>query len=136
MTANFNASLMVGQTDNTLICSISRADNLNSTIMYQWTKNDEIIRTKEDNPRILSLSPLRLSHAGDYICNINVDQYSTLFNVTASAINSQTVMIQGKLQPIIIMEITLTLFQSYQSQIYNLLLLLVALAISLSMGLM
>ena len=98
VTANFNASLMVGQTGSILTCDVSGADNLtDSTVTYQWTRSDEITQTKQSNLRILNLSPLRLSYAGDYTCNFNV--YSTLLNVTlytVSSFNSEIVIIQGK----------------------------------------
>ena len=97
VTANLNAPLVVGQTGNTLTCDVSGADNLNPTINYQWTRNDGATLTQVGNSRSLPLSPLRLTNAGDYTCNITVS--STLLNndIKMSADNSQSVIIQSKL---------------------------------------
>ena len=89
---------MVGQTGNTLTCDVSGADNLNPTITYQWTRNDGSTQTPVGtSSNTLSLSPLRLSNAGDYTCNATVS--STLLNddIPASADNTQRVTIQSEL---------------------------------------
>ena len=86
-------SLMAGQTDNTLTCNVSGAENLTSTINYQWTRyNGSTSAQVGTNSQTLSLSPLRLSHAGNYSCRI----VSTLLNNPVTADNSQSVMIQSK----------------------------------------
>ena len=89
---------MVGQTSNTLTCDVSGADNLNPTITYQWTRNDGSTQTPVGtDSNTLTLSPLRLSNAGDYTCTATVS--STLLNndIINSTINSQSVMIQSEL---------------------------------------
>ena len=84
---------MVGQTGNTLTCDVSEVENLNSTITYQWTRyNGSISAQVRINSPTLSLSPLQLSHAGNYSCSIN----STLLNNLVSADNNQRVLIQSK----------------------------------------
>ena len=95
VTANLNTPLMVGQTGYTLTCDVSGADNLNLMIVYQWKRNNGT--TSEpvgNNSNTLPLSPLRLSHAGDYSCSIT----STLLNNPGpiSATNRQSVMMQSK----------------------------------------
>ena len=87
--ANLNTPLMVGQTGNTLTCDVSGANKLNPTIT--WNKNGSG-RVQVDNSTILQLSPLRLSHAGDYSCGIS----STLINYPVISQRNQSVIIQGE----------------------------------------
>ena len=56
---------MVGQTDNTLTCGVSGADNLDPMMTYLWTRNGgrEVSRSST-----LPLSPVGLSDAGNYTC--------------------------------------------------------------------
>ena len=92
VTTNFNEPLIVGQTGNTLTCDVSGADNLNSTITYQWIRDNgstQISVGTNSN----TFSPLRLSDAGDYTCNIS----SILLDNSVSASNTQSVMIQSEL---------------------------------------
>ena len=96
--ANLSAPLTVGQTDNTLICDVSGTGSFNSiTITYQWTRNDGATQTQVGNSRILNLSPLRLSHAGDYTCNVTINLTLPSLNITLSADNIQSVTIQSEL---------------------------------------
>ena len=90
---NLNTSQIAGQTGTTLTCSVTGADNLNPTISYQWTKDDEA----NDGSETLTLSPLRLSHAGVYTCSVSVG--STFLNNTiqASANNNEIVIIESEL---------------------------------------
>ena len=102
VTANLNTPLMVGQTGFTLTCDVSGADNLNLMIVYQWTRNNGTTSEPvENNSNTLPLSPLRLSHAGNYSCSIT----STLLNDPGpmSATNRQSVMIQSKGDNIILL---------------------------------
>ena len=66
---------MLGQTDFTLTCEISGADNLRPIIDYQWTTSDGTptpIRVG-DNHRVLSFSqPLSLCDAGQYTCQVTI----------------------------------------------------------------
>ena len=89
VTANLNTPLMVGQTGNSLTCDVSGADNLNPTII--WIRNGST-QTDIGDSRTVSLSPLRLSDAGDYSCNVT----STLLSSPVAASNSQRVIIQSK----------------------------------------
>ena len=135
VTANLNAPLMVGQTDNTLTCDVSGAGNLNPKIDYQWTRNDGNTQTRiGTNSNTLSLSPLRLSKVGDYTCNVTVNSTLLNSNVSASADNSQSVLVQGEFNQSGTSINISFLFQQFQ--IHNLLLSLVALAPSFTMNLM
>ena len=89
MIANLNTPLTVGQTDNTLTCDISGANKLNP--MITWNKNGSG-RIRTDNSTILRLSPLRLSHAGNYSCGIS----STLINYPVISQRNRSVIIQGE----------------------------------------
>ena len=97
VTPNLNEPLMVGQKGYTLTCDVSGADNLNPIITYLWTRDDgntQILVGTSSNT--LTLSPLRLSNAGDYTCSVTVS--STLLNndIMMSADNSQRVMVQSE----------------------------------------
>ena len=81
------------------MCAVIGADNLDPVITYQWSRNAQEtfgIRAMSKS-RILSLSPLRLSHAGNYSCSVNVS--STLLNNKISVFagtNTQSVIIQSE----------------------------------------
>ena len=95
ITANLNTPLMVGQTGYTLICNVSGADRLNLMMVYQWTRNNGTTSEPFGNDsNTLPLSPLRLSHAGDYSCSVIATLLSDPRPVTAA--NSQNVMIHSK----------------------------------------
>ena len=88
---------MVGQTGNTLTCDVSGADSLNPTITYQWTRNNGITQTPVGNSRVLTLSPVRLSNAGDYNCSVTVNSNFLNSPILNSVGNLQRVaMIQSK----------------------------------------
>ena len=93
VSANLTPPLTVGQTGLTLTCDVSGADNLNLMMIYEWNKNNETIPAG-NNSNTLTLSPLRLLHAGSYSCSIT----STLLNNPGpiSATNQQNVVIQSK----------------------------------------
>ena len=88
---------MVGQTGNTLTCNVSGADSLKPTITYQWTRNNSNTPTQVGNSRILTLSPLRLSNAGDYNCNVTISSNLLISPILNSVPNLRRVeMIQSK----------------------------------------
>ena len=97
MIANLNTPLMVGQTGYTLTCDVSGAGNLDPMIIYQWTRSDGTTQTQVGNSRTLNLSPLGLSHAGNYTCNVTVNSVLLNNDITASADNLQSVTIQSEL---------------------------------------
>ena len=94
MTANLNTPLMVGQTGNNLTCDVSGADNLSPMITYQWTRNEETVPDVSSNT--LDLSPLMLSDAGDYTCNVTVRSTLLTSDIQASASNMQTVTVKSE----------------------------------------
>ena len=57
----------------TLTCSVSRVENFNPIIAYQWTKNNGTEIQVGTNSNTLSFSPLKLSDAGQYMCQVTVD---------------------------------------------------------------
>ena len=126
VTANYNTSLMVGQTSSILTCDVSGAERLSPTIDYQWTRNDETV--SDGNSRTLTLSPIQLSHAGNYTCSVTVS--SSLLNntISAPASNSQLVIILSKLlilqysSSIVVVNILPIKLILQQFQIHNLLL--------------
>ena len=65
---------MLGQNGYSLTCGVNGAHNLNASIIYQWTKNNGTQTQIQvgANPAVLSFSPLKLSDAGRYTCNITV----------------------------------------------------------------
>jgi hypothetical protein len=92
VTANLNTPLMM---DNSLICDVSGADNLNPTITYQWTRDGELVQSGSLNTYNF---PLRLSLAGTsvYACRATVGSTLLNGNIQASADTTQTVTIQSE----------------------------------------
>ena len=88
---------MVGQTGNTLTCDVSGAGNLNPTIEYRWTRNGEAV--PDGSSSTLTLSPLTLSSAGEYVCNVTVR--SSLLSNDISTGTPQRVDIQSELTSLI-----------------------------------
>ena len=78
----------------TLTCSVTGAENLNSTITYQWTKNDGTVIHTISNT--LFFSTLRISNAGHYICKINISSDYLIQDIDASS-NPFSVEFQGNL---------------------------------------
>ena len=64
---------VLGQGGYSLTCNltVTGAENLNSSITYQWTKNNGT-QTLVGADRVLSFSSLRLSDAGQYTCQATV----------------------------------------------------------------
>ena len=97
VTANFNESLVVGQTGYTLTCDVSGADNLNQSIMYRWIKNDGSTQTPVGtNSNALTLSSVGLSNVGDYTCSLSVSSYLLNNDIMMSASNLQRVVVQSE----------------------------------------
>ena len=67
----------------TLTCSVSVA----SVTTYQWRKNGSVIQ--DETTESLSFSPLRLSDAGQYTCEVTV-------NSMTHPSNKQDINIRGK----------------------------------------
>ena len=86
---------MMGQTDKTLTCDVSGADNLDPTITYRWTRNGDPVTVPDSSSNTFSFSPLGLSQAGVYTCRVTVSSSLLNQNSNADAVNMQTVTIQG-----------------------------------------
>ena len=82
---------MVGQTDNTLTCGVSGADNLDPTTTYLWTRDGG---REVSCLSTLPLSPVGLSDAGNYTCHATVNSDLLTNGITMSA--NQIVMVQGE----------------------------------------
>jgi hypothetical protein len=61
-----------------LTCTVSGADRLGYMASYQWRKDGNALAG--ETAVALSFSPFRLSHAGQYTCEVTVG--STMFSVT------------------------------------------------------
>ena len=61
-----DGTLTAGQS-YTLTCSVSGVD----VTTYQWRKDGSVIQG--ETTEMLSFSPLRLSHAGQYTCEVTVN---------------------------------------------------------------
>ena len=85
--------------DYQLTCSISAGGvgNLGPTTTYRWTKNSGSGQTQvETNSNTLSFTPLRLSDAASYICEIIVSSNYLSGDIMAVSVSSQDIMIQSK----------------------------------------
>ena len=97
VTANqFKSPLMVGQTGNTLTCNVSGVNMLSPTIIYQWTRSGEAVTAADGSSSTLNLSPLQLSHAGDYICHVTVSSNLLSNNISVSSGSNLSVIIQSE----------------------------------------
>jgi hypothetical protein len=87
-------NVILGQ-DHVLTCNASGAEKLNPSINYQWTKmNDTGTFTEVGTNSTtfkLSLSPLYLSDAGSYICNVTITSQEFL---TGSITEQSTIKLQ------------------------------------------
>ena len=73
--------LTAGQTNFSLTCNVSGTGNLESpAFTYQWKKDEDLIPDR--HRRTLSLSPLNVSNAGQYMCEVTVTSQSGPFNST------------------------------------------------------
>ena len=81
-----------------LTCSGSGAENLNPTITYRWTKNNGSGQIQVGaNSSTLSFTPLRLSDAASYVCEVTISSSYLSGNIVAMNINPQNVNIQSEL---------------------------------------
>ena len=79
-----------------LTCSVSGAENLNSTTTYRWTRNSGSGQTQVGaNSNTLSFTPLRLADAASYVCGVTVTSRYLTSDITA--MNSFDVGIQCEL---------------------------------------
>ena len=88
---------VLGQGGYSLTCdlTVTGAENLNSSITYQWTKNNGT-QTLVGADRVLSFSSLRLSDAGQYTCQATVS--SPYLNNDITIMDTHDVRLQSKHQ--------------------------------------
>ena len=80
--------------DYRLTCNVSGAENIIPIITYQWTKENGTQTLVETNSSTLFFSPLKLSDAGLFTCNIGVS--SPYLDVEIRGSNTTKVKIQGE----------------------------------------
>ena len=84
-----------------LTCNVSGAENLNPTTTYRWTKNSGSGQTQIGaNSNTLSFTPLRLTDAASYVCEVTISSSYLTSDITA--VSSFGVRIQCELLMIII----------------------------------
>ena len=92
-----NGSPVLGQNGYMLTCSVSGAQNLSSTITYQWTRDNDTQTQLGINSNTLSLSPLRLSDVGRYTCEVTVSSPFLNSDIVMPSSDSQRVTFQSEL---------------------------------------
>ena len=67
-----------------LNCSVSGAENLNPITTYRWTRNSGSGQTQVGaNSNTLSFTPLRLTDAASYVCEVTVSSSYLASDITA-----------------------------------------------------
>ena len=80
-----------------LICRVSGAENLNPTITYQWTKDSGSGQAQVGvSSSTLSFTPLRLSDAASYVCEVTISSSSFSRDIVAMSANTFDVRIQSE----------------------------------------
>jgi hypothetical protein len=91
-TSTSGAPVTLGQSNYFLTCIANGTDKLDPTITYRWTKNsgtnvEEITVGDSETQSLTFYDPLRLSDAGQYICQVNV----------SSPFLNQNIIVEGTL---------------------------------------
>ena len=77
-----------------LNCSVSGVENLNPTISYRWIKNNHT--PVGTNSNTLSFTPLQLSDAASYICEVTISSSYLSGDIVAMNTNPQDIRIQSE----------------------------------------
>ena len=80
----------------TLTCSVSRVENFNPIIAYQWTKNNGTEIQVGTNSNTLSFSPLRLTDVGRYTCEVTISSLFLNSDITMPSSDSRTLALQSE----------------------------------------
>ena len=64
--------------------------------MYQWTKNNGTLVQLEIETSTLSFSPLKLSDAGQYICQAAISTYYQSNDIIVLAMDSQDIRLASE----------------------------------------
>ena len=83
---------MLGHNNYTLTCKAFVSNHLCPFVSYQWTKENGTVAQPEN--RILTFSPLKLSDAGRYTCQVTVCSYR--FNNDVTVMKSHEVRVQSE----------------------------------------
>ena len=83
--------------DYQLTCSVSGADNLNPTTTYRWTRSSGSGQTQVGtNSNTLSFTPLELSNAASYVCEVTISSNYLTGDIVEKNINPQNISIQSE----------------------------------------
>ena len=83
--------------NNTLFCMIDDIDDLMPDIEYMWSHfNGNDTKLIKNNSGILSLSPLKLSDAGEYMCQVNINSTLLNSNLTFYSMMPHVIRVFGK----------------------------------------
>ena len=80
--------------DYQLTCRVSGDENLNPTTAYRWTKNSDSGQIQVGTSSTLSFTPLRLSDAASYVCEVTISSSYLTGDIVAINVNPQDVRIQ------------------------------------------
>ena len=110
---------MLGQSDYSLTCGVTGAENLDPSITYQWTKNNGTLTQIQvgADPRVLSFSSLRFADAGRYTCQATVS--SPYLNNDITMTDSQDITLQSEFSYIIIISHLCILLPKTSKIIYS-----------------
>ena len=72
------------------------AEKLSPMISYEWIQNEYPLKTVDNECDVLSLSPFRLSHAGNYTCTVNITS-DYVKNIITMTSNIESLLIQSRL---------------------------------------
>ena len=88
-----SGSPVLGQTGYTLTCAVIGDENLSPTITYQWTRDNGTTQTQVGtNSNTLSFSPLSLSDAGRYTCDVTISSPYLTGDLVSSASEALSVI--------------------------------------------
>ena len=90
-----SGSPMLGQ-NYTLTCRFFATCNVCHHIMYQWTKNNGTLVQLEIETSTLSFSLLKLSDAGQYICQAAISTYYQSNDIIVLAMDSQDIRLASE----------------------------------------
>ena len=80
-----------------LTCSVSGDENLNhTTTTYRWTKNSGSGQLQVGASSTLSFTPLRLSDAASYVCEVIISSSYLTRDIVAMNVNPWDVRIQSE----------------------------------------
>ena len=80
-----------------LTCTVSGARNLDANFVYQWIKNSGGTRTEVGASSTLSFTPLTLSKAASYTCEVVVS--SNYLTDSIVAMDTRDIRLQGTYIP-------------------------------------